>query len=299
MPISVLLMLLVLAAIWGSAFPMIKLGLEGFSAPHLTLLRHLVASAVFAAVIAALPGRKLPRRADLGRFLLLGALGLFFYHLALNYGELHVSAGAASLIIATAPVLTAVVASFMLADKLPPLGWLGSAISFSGVGLIVLGDGDLGFNAYALLILGAAVATAFFAVLQKRMLERYRPVEVAAFATWAGTLPMLAFLPGLFQAVASAPTSSLLATVYNGIFPSAAAYTLFAMAMTRAPVTLVTAFLYMVPVFALASSWLLIGEVPSLLTVGGGLIAILGIVLVNLAKQRKAVRLEVAGAKAR
>ncbi len=289
MPASVLLMLLVLAAIWGSAFPMIKLGLEGFSAPHLTLLRHLVSSAAFVVFILIRPGRKLPRRQDVGHYLLLGALGLFIYHLALNFGEMHVSAGAASLIIATAPVLTAIVASFMLSDRLPPLGWLGSLLSFSGVCLIVLGDGELGFNVYALLILGAAVATAFFAVLQKRMLVRYPAVEVAAFATWAGTLPMLAFAPGLGQAVANAPLSSLLATVYNGIFPSAVAYTLFAMAMTKSPVTLVTAFLYMVPVFALGASWLLIGEVPSLLMLGGGLVAIAGIVLVNFAKQRRAV----------
>lgn len=287
MPTSALLTLLGLAVIWGSAFPMIKLGLEGFSAPHLTLLRHLVASVAFAIFILARPGRKLPRKEDLGQFMLLGALGYFIYHLALNYGEMHVSAGAASLIIATAPVLTAIVASFMLADRLPPLGWFGSILAFSGVCLIVVGDGELGFNAYALLILGAAVATAFFAVLQKRMLARYPAVEVAAFANWSGTLPMLVFAPGLPQAVAEAPTSAVLATIYNGIFPSAVAYTLFALAMTRMPVTVVTAFLYMVPVFALGASWLLIGEVPTLLMLGGGLVAILGIVIVNLAKQRR------------
>lgn len=280
-------MLLALAAIWGSAFPMIKLGLEGFSAPHLTLLRHLVASAAFAVVILALPGRKLPRRADLGQFMVLGLLGFFVYHLALNFGELRVSAGAASLIIATAPAITAVVAAFLLADRLPPLGWVGSAVAFSGVFLIVVGDGELGFDAYALLILLSAVATAFFAVLQKRMFDRYKAVEVAAFATWAGTLPMLIFLPGFAPALVAAPASAVWATVYNGVFPSAAAYTLFALALSRAPVTLVTAFLYMVPVFALSSSWLLLGEVPSALTLVGGLVAILGIVLVNVAKQRK------------
>lgn len=287
MPAGVLVMLLVLAVTWGSAFPMIKLGLEGFSAPHLTLLRHLVASAAFLVVILALRGRRLPRARDLGSFALLGMLGFFVYHLALNFGELHVSAGAASLIIATAPAITAIIAAIMLGDRMPPLGWLGSAVAFSGVFLIVVGDGEIGFNAYALLILVAAIATAFYAVLQKRLFDRYRPIEVAAFATWAGTLPMLIFLPGLAGAVAGAPDSSLWATVYNGVFPSAFAYTLFSLALSRAPVTLVTAFLYLVPVFALGSSWLLIGEVPTLLTFAGGLVAILGIVLVNLAKQRR------------
>ncbi len=45
--------LLVLAVLWGSAFPAIKLGLEGLSAAHLTLLRFLVASLCFALYLGA------------------------------------------------------------------------------------------------------------------------------------------------------------------------------------------------------------------------------------------------------
>ena len=60
--------------------------------------------------------------------------------------------------------------------------------------------------------------------------------------------------------------------------------------------TLVTTFLYLVPVFSLAASWALIGEIPSSATVAGGLVVIAGIVLVNYAKQRAARRVAVAGA---
>ena len=64
------------------------------------------------------------------------------------------------------------------------------------------------------------------------------------------------------------------------------AYTIFAIALSKAPVTVVAAALYMVPVFSLIASWLLVGEVPGSLTVVGGAVAIGGIVLVNLTKQR-------------
>ena len=47
-----------------------------------------------------------------------------------------------------------------------------------------------------------------------------------------------------------------------------------------------TAFLYTVPVFSILFSWLLIGEVPTLLTVAGGAVAIAGLVVVNQAKRR-------------
>lgn len=293
--------LLIVAGVWGSAFPMIKIGLEDFSAPHFTLLRHLVASLTYLPLLLAFKARLLPRRADLPYFALLGMLGFFIYHLALNYGSERVSAGAASLIIATAPAMTAIIAAFLTRDRLPPFGWAGSALAFAGISFIVLGDSagagsapgatvTGGFNSYAWFIVIAAASTAFFAVLQRPMFARYRPIEVAAFATWVGTVPMLIFTPGLGTAVGAASGSALGAAVYNGVFPSAIAYTLFAFALSRTPVTVVTAWLYLVPLFGLLAAWLLLGEVPSTLTVIGGAVAIAGVVVLNLAKQQASKR---------
>lgn len=280
--------LFVLAVLWGSAFPLIKVGLGGLTAGNLTLLRFLVASLCFLPYLLLTRKRLFPEWQDVPTFLLAGFLGITVYHLALNYGELHVSAGAASLIIATAPALTAIVAFFVLRDRLPFLGWLGIAGSFAGVGLITLGDSaGLSLNPYALLILVSALATALFTVIQKPLYTRYRAVEVTAFATWAGTLPLLVFLPGFFGDVADAGTAPLLAGVYIGVFPAAVAYAQFSYAISKLPVTLATSFLYSVPVFSILFSWLILGEVPTLLTLLGGVIAILGIVLVAYAKRRE------------
>lgn len=288
MTVGVAILLVVQMILWGTAFPMIKIALVDLSPPHLTLLRHLVASAAFVPLLLAFRARLLPKRADVPFFMLLGVVGYTVYHLALNFGQTQVSAGAASLIIATAPAITALLAVFMVGERLPLGGWVGSAIAFLGVVLIVLGDSGAGltFNAYAWLIVLGAVSTSFYAILQRRLFDRYRPIEVAAFATWAGTLPMLAFVPGVVADVAAAGPASLLATLYIGVFPSAVAYTIFAIALSRAPVTMVAAALYMVPVFSLIASWLLVGEVPGPLTVLGGAVAIGGIVLLNVAKQR-------------
>ncbi len=293
MTLGVAALLLVQMVLWGTAFPMIKIALGDLSAPHLTLLRHLVASATFVPLLLLFRARFAPKRADMPYFLLLGFVGYTVYHLALNFGQTNVSAGAASLIIATAPAITALLAVIMLGEGLPGLGWVGSAIAFLGVVLIVVGDSGTGltFNVFAWLIVIAAVSTSFYAILQRRMFQRYRPIEVAAFATWAGTLPMLVFLPGVAADVASASSNALLATVYIGVLPSAVAYTLFSIALSKAPVTVVTAALYLVPVFSLIASWLLVGEVPGLLTVVGGSVALGGVVLLNVAKQRNVRRI--------
>lgn len=289
--------LLLLAVLWGSAFPGIKVGLEGFSAAHLTLARFAVASLCFVPYLFLAKKRLLPRTRDVPYFFLLGLLGITVYHLALNYGELFVTAGAASLIIATAPAITAVVAYFLIGDRLPPLGWLGIGVSFAGVLLIVMGDrAELAFNPYALLVLLSAVVTAFYAVLQKPLFVRYRAVEVTAFSTWAGTLPLFVFLPTLPADLADAGLEPLLATLYIGVFPAAVAYAQFSYAISKLPVTVVAAFLYAVPVFSLLFSWLWIGEVPTLLTLVGGTVAIVGIALVNVAKRREALALRLEAA---
>lgn len=301
-------LLLVQVFLWGTAFPMIQIGLHDLSAPHLTVFRHLVASLTFVPLLILFGARLRPRRADLAYFMMLGVLGYTVYHLALNFGQVHVSAGGASLIIATAPAITAVLAYFMIGDRLGAIGFTGSAVAFLGVVLIVLGDvgvagpagnvqaGDatglasLGFNAYAWLIVLAAVATSFYAILQRPMFKQYKPIEVAAYATWAGTLPMLVFLPGLAGDLASASSASVWAGVYIGVLPSAVAYTIFSFALSRLPVTVVTAMLYLVPVFALLAAWLLVGEVPGMITVVGGAVAISGLLLLNYGKQRQARR---------
>ena len=292
MPVPALVALFVVAVLWGSAFPLIKVGLEGLSVPHLTLVRHLVASLAFVPFLWATGRRRLPDRGDMPYFVLLGGLGMFTYHLALNAGELRVSAGATSLIIASAPAITALLARFITGERLPVAGWIGSLVSFGGVALIVLGDSaGLRFDPYAGFVLLAAVATSLYFVLQGRMFRRYKAVEVAGFVTWGGTLPMvLLFLPGLASDVADAPRASLAAAIYIGLGPSAVAYTLFAFAQSRAPVTQVTTFLYTVPIFSLLLSWWWLGEVPSLLTVLGGAIAILGIVVVNRARRAETRR---------
>lgn len=126
--------------LWASAFAGIKAGLSAYSPGQLALLRFLVGSASMA-VLARLRGFGLPERKDIPRILAVGFLGFTVYHVFLNYGERTVSAGAASLIVSFTPVMTALLASFFLRERLRFLGWAGIAVSVSGVALISFGEG--------------------------------------------------------------------------------------------------------------------------------------------------------------
>ena len=92
--------------------------------------------------------------------LLLGLTGFALYNLALNTGEQSIASGPAAVLIQTAPIWTALLATLMLGEHLSRWGWLGIGISFSGVLVIALGKGQgLALHWGAALILLAAFST--------------------------------------------------------------------------------------------------------------------------------------------
>lgn len=269
---------------WASSFPAIRAGLAAFGPAELGALRFLVA-AVPAAIFLAILRPGLPKLADAWRFVFGGAVFVALYTTLLNFGELTVSAGAASFIINISPVLTAILAIFVLGERFRLLAWVGTAISFGGVGLIALGEGGgFSLNQGTLLILGAAVCTTLNTIVQKPLFATHKPLVVAAWNMIIGAAFLAPALPSGFSQVAAADVTSLLSVLWLGMVSSLIAYGSWAVVLSRLPAARASNYLYCVPPVATLIGFLWLGEIPGTLGMIGGVLALLGVVVVNRAK---------------
>jgi len=140
--------LLLTAIIWGSNYSVIKFVVQDVPGRAFNGLRLAIASAVFLSVIAARRMdhvRRLSRR-DWAVVVLLGIVGQFMYQILFIDGLERTSAMNASIIIACTPIAVSVVSAALGHERLPLAHWLGTALSFVGVTLIVGGGAVSGVS---------------------------------------------------------------------------------------------------------------------------------------------------------
>jgi len=265
--------------VWSSSYAAITYCLQAFSPGELALLRFSVASLLLLA-LTAVGVIKLPPRRDWPALIVLGLIGNTAYQLCLIYGMTRLSAGAASVVISTVPSVTAVLAMLRLKEHLGRRAVLGLGIAFAGTLLVTLGRGhEIHFEPIAFLVFVAVLCSSIYFVWQKPLFARSNPLTISAASIFTGTLGFIPFGLDLPAKLAHVPGPQLLTALYLGVVPTVVGYLCWSFALSRAPASRVTSFLYLQPLFACAIAWVWLKEIPTWLTVVGGTLAIVGVVL--------------------
>jgi drug/metabolite transporter (DMT)-like permease len=270
----------VTVVLWASAFVAIRSAGHDFSPGALALGRLLPASAVLG-VIALIRRTGWPPRAAWPGIVASGALWFGVYMVALNWGEQHVDAGTAAMVINVGPILIALLSAWLLHEGLRRSLLLGITVSFAGVILVGIATwtGRKPSLLGVTLCLIAAVSYAVAVVSQKPALRHASALQVTTFGCMVGTIACLPFSGQLVSQLAAAPATATLSVVYLGVFPTALAFTTWAYALSRTSAARMGATTYLVPALTVLLGWALLGEVPGLLALAGGALCLAGVAL--------------------
>ncbi|MFD7641910.1 DMT family transporter [Kitasatospora sp. NPDC059795] len=287
---------LVTVILWASAFVSIRSAGAAYS-PGALALGRLLAGSLMLGVFCLVRREGLPPRSAWRGILVSGVLWFGLYMVVLNWGERQVDAGTAALIVNVGPLLIALLGVRLLGDPMPPRLFAGLAVSFAGavtVGLSMSGGGGSSILGVALCVV-AAITYASGVVSQKPALRTASALQVTTFACFVGTVACLPFAGQLVHDASAAPLSATLNMVYLGVFPTAVAFTTWAYALARTTASRLAATSYAVPALVVLMSWLFLGEVPALLTLGGGVLCLAG-VAVSRSRPRRVPAAEPASA---
>lgn len=276
--------------VWGSGYLATKTGLQ-YAAPFTFLtLRFLFGLlCVLPWVLIARPGWPSGARAwshVVIAGLLMHAANLGGSHYAQYLG---MSAGVTALILATQPLLTAVIAERWMGERLLGRQWLGVALGLAGVLLVVWHKLDVrAVSAGSLLAVSISLSAITLGTLYQRAhcpTVDLRAASLIQFAATAAVMAPLAFtVEGFVVRWAPAlPLAIFFLVVFGSIFAVSALHWL----MRRGQATRVTSLLYLTPIVAVLLEWLMFGVVPTGLTIAGIAVTCAGVAFVAGGRRRR------------
>jgi drug/metabolite transporter (DMT)-like permease len=253
-------------ALWGLAFPLIQIGLDGFSPVLLGFLRFALASALMMLLISL----KYPLhtivatiRKEWKPLMVLGLLYVTIPNIAQNVGLEHGTSSIASVIQSSGPVMTLLFAVLLLRESMDRNKAIGTIVALSGTVLLVAGNGvSLGDEDFmsSLLILASAASYGLAWVSAKRMLERNPPTLIIGLSLLFGTALLAFAVPFEDPIVANMDAWSLANLAVLGFLCGSISSLLYLSALEKREVSKMAFFIYLMPVFASAFAWVLRSE---------------------------------------
>lgn len=272
--------------LWAACFPLITIGLD--LAPHLAFATMRAAfaglSLLFAAFLLSRPVPRGVRTWALIAIVGLGSTSLGF--LGMFHAAEFVSPGLATVIANVQPLLAAVLAYALLAERLGALAKAGLILGFAGIAAIAwpgLVTGDIKGNTLGItyiVLAGSGVAVGNIAI--KRLTGQVDAVMAMGFQLLMGAAP-LALLSMLTEDISSLAWSTefVLVLAILSVLGTALAFWLWFAVLEQIDLSRANAFTFLVPIFGLALGAIFFEERLGRIQAAGAALVVAGIVLVQ------------------
>jgi drug/metabolite transporter (DMT)-like permease len=270
-------LLVALSVIWGFGFVAIRVADFGLSPTSLALLRWLIASAGFLAILPFAKSKARFESRDLPRLLVIALANIAGYNITLNYAEKSISSGLAGILVSLGPVFMIVLSSLLLRERIGRR--LVFALILALLGSLLLSLSDLNGSGSAFVGSGEAVLAAFFyavfTVASKPLVEKYGALPVCIWASVIGTAFLLPFASGEFISQVSAlSTEGWLALLYLSVMSSVVGYSVYYTLIGRGTVSGLSVQLYLIPIVSVIAGVLILQEQVTVLIVLGAAVTL-------------------------
>jgi drug/metabolite transporter (DMT)-like permease len=280
---------ILLAAIWGASFLLMKLGASDFGPFMTAFLRVLIAS-LFLLPLLIMRGQWAALKQHAKPILLVGIFNSGIPFALFSFAVLHITTGLTSILNATVPLWGALVAWLWLRDKPASSRILGLVIGFAGVAALAWGKASFKpttaiaggwFESPGWAVLACLTATLCYG-LAASMAKKYLagvPPLASATGSQIGAALLLA-LPAFAYAPANVPgAKAWLAIVVLAILCTGIAYILYFRLIERAGPARAVTVTFLIPVFGVAYGALFLSETITLTMVLCGAVIVLGTAL--------------------
>ncbi len=301
------LLLILVNLMWSVQFAAAKVATDNLGPITVTvvpLIMSVVMMAPFLALRKRRPHPNLPERGSLLRniraFVLLGTVGIVISQLFLTWGISRSLASNGAVITLACPAITAVLAYFMLNERMTLLRWVSFILALAGV--LICSDVDwrsvqLFTGKYLvgnLLIFGSLWGASFYNTYAKKLLKVYSPFEVTVYSFTVCSLfllPLALFLePTPWSRWSSLGWPVWLSLISIAIFALTLATVLFFAVLQKLDVTQAILSVYMAPIFGVAIAAFTVHERITLELMVGGALVFISTFLVTYFEERGRLR---------
>jgi drug/metabolite transporter (DMT)-like permease len=270
--------------VWGVAPAIIRSFSLAAGAADALVIRS-VATGICCLVLLPFFGGFSVARQDLPRLCLISLIGMFGYFSGSVFGFAYVSAAVGGIVISTQPLLIALLASVIGAERVTVPTIIGLIVSFIGSLYLFSGDaqGDLSQSHMiigGLLIFMSGAFWAVYVIYSKSLIQSYGSIKLSLLSLTIATLPALAFIsPSTWSTTVGLDHYSILALCYLTIVGTVLTLGTWNYAVGLLRPTAVGASLYLIPIFAITAGTLLLGEIVTATTLIAGAIILLGVAI--------------------